>query len=179
MRPDKTGRTPIEQGKSMITTEQTRETVNRLDSIVENARRSSIANITTLVEQILKAHRQISLFISENRRFLSKGNISPMEFGEGEELGRNFNRQWLASGRSVLPMLETFPEVSESSSVLALRRLIGEVDQELREIDFHQKSMDAFLEKHPMPEAWLAPDFAADEHQGGTDVRDYLAALPR
>lgn len=163
----------------MILTEQIRETVSRLDASVEFARQSNISSIASVVDQILEAHRQISYFVAENRRFLSKGSIAPMKFGEGEERGRGFKREWLASGRAVLPMLDTFPEISESSSVLALKRLIGEVDQELREIDFHQRSMDAYLEKHSMPEAWRDPNFAA-QHQGtGTDVRDYLAALQR
>ncbi len=163
----------------MILIEQIRQAVSRLGPNVEIVRQSSISSIGSLVDQILAAHWKISRFVAENRRSLSAGEIAPMKFGECEERGRDFKREWLASGRAVLPMLDMCPEISESSSALALKRLIGEVDQELREIDFHQRSMGAYLEKHPMPEAWLDPNFAAHHQRTGTDVRDYLAALQR
>lgn len=180
MRVDKTGRTPIEQGKPMISTEQTRQTVSRFGSDVELLRSKTAGNIQSLVDVSISSAKAIDELVKQSQQRLSRGEITPLEFGQAESVELRFRAEWLESAKQFLPMAEVFADLIDGGKVAMLSALVDEAVQQFHVREESKRKFDAFIAKHPIPAEWNAEFVEQSMEIGeGIDARDYIASLPR
>ena len=167
----------------MITTEQTRQTVNRFGADVECVRLETVKRLSYSLELAVTGAGELSELVAENRRRLSRGEIDAMEFGKNEEVEISFLSNWVESSLSVLELVSVFSEIADSDQANLVRTLVKSAQEELQTREDSRQRIDEFLATHPIPASWNAElaqrNMEADVCGEGIDLRDYLASLPR